>query len=494
MSIQFVDSTSAPLPAGIVVTVTEGSTTVGTATTNASGVVAITVAQGFAYVASFSGTNAPTGTQSFIGGSNQKRIATESGNELADESGNTLVASTGTSTIVTVATYTITHARVTQVSLEALVTSSPNARVSQVAVTTLANSLANARVSQVAVSALVTVVPEIVSIAVTPATAQVPDGQTQQFTATATYDNGEVIDVTTVATWSATYGTVSSLGLYTAPASRAGNDTISAEVNGVIGTATVTDIVEYTLVLAPRAISIPTNSQIQIAATLNGTDGSSTPVTSGITWSATSGGTISPLGLFTAGPNPSSAVQITALYETYSAIAVVTITATMQLLPTNLAAQGIIGSISLDCPYNGDFTITPQGNLLLAQDTLDDPVASYQRLQRLILTNPTARDAQQNAIGRADDLFNPEYGSGVRATISKPGNGVLVPAIIAGIVARVQNAIAQDAGFAKDPAPIVKVSIVKVPTVGSVLTLFVSVKTVSGVIVTIPSLPLTNGF
>ena len=76
-------------------------------------------------------------------------------------------------------------------------------------------------------TATITLVPKLV---VSPATVTLTLGSTQQFTAA------------NVTTWSATYGTVTSAGLYTAPASMpaSGADTVKATGPGGTGTAIVT--------------------------------------------------------------------------------------------------------------------------------------------------------------------------------------------------------------------------------------------------------------
>jgi uncharacterized protein YjdB len=82
--------------------------------------------------------------------------------------------------------------------------------------------------------------PPLVSITVTPATATVIVGSTQQMTATANYSDGEQIDVTGSATWTSsapTIATINSVGLVTAAAS--GNSTITATYQTKAATAAI---------------------------------------------------------------------------------------------------------------------------------------------------------------------------------------------------------------------------------------------------------------
>ncbi len=81
----------------------------------------------------------------------------------------------------------------------------------------------------------------ITSIAVTPATATIATGSTQQFVATATYSNNTTQIITTSATWTSsddTIATVTSAGLATGVAS--GSATITATSGSVSGTAALT--------------------------------------------------------------------------------------------------------------------------------------------------------------------------------------------------------------------------------------------------------------
>ena len=81
----------------------------------------------------------------------------------------------------------------------------------------------------------------ITSIAVTPATATIATGSTQQFVATATYSNNTTQIITTSATWTSsdnTIATITSAGLATGVGS--GSATITATSGSVSGTAALT--------------------------------------------------------------------------------------------------------------------------------------------------------------------------------------------------------------------------------------------------------------
>lgn len=117
----------------------------------------------------------------------------------------------------------------------------------------------------------------VVSVSVTPPTASVPINSTQQFSATVTNANTQVVNwsVNSVPAGNSTVGWVSSSGLYTAPAVPPAGGTVSVQAASsvspsAIGTATVT-------VTIPKPVlsSIAPNSGTQgtaVTVTLNGSN------------------------------------------------------------------------------------------------------------------------------------------------------------------------------------------------------------------------------
>jgi Big-like domain-containing protein len=141
--------------------------------------------------------------------------------------------------------------------------------------------------------------PTVTGIVVTPATATVASGQTQQFTASATMSDGTTQSNPAV-TWTATGGAVTTAGLYTA-GTTAGTFRVIATGSGKADTSTVTipTATVTGIAVSPGSATVVTSGtqQFTAAATLsNGTTQSNTSVT----WSAT-GGTVSTSGLYTAG-------------------------------------------------------------------------------------------------------------------------------------------------------------------------------------------------
>lgn len=131
------------------------------------------------------------------------------------------------------------------------------------------------------------------SIAVTPATASVAAGTTQQFAATATLSDGSTKDVSTQASWASSDAarvTVSdvagSKGL--AKGESVGNASVTASLSGQSGSATltVTAAVLRSLTVTPAAASIAKGLSQQYTATGTYSDGSVQNLSSTVTWSS----------------------------------------------------------------------------------------------------------------------------------------------------------------------------------------------------------------
>ncbi|MDR1841545.1 MAG: Ig-like domain-containing protein [Holophagales bacterium] len=145
---------------------------------------------------------------------------------------------------------------------------------------------------------LVTVAP-VISVAISPQTAIVASGRTQEFNATVTGGLGN-----TSVTWSATGGTITATGLYTAP-STPGAYTItarSAEDSTKSATAAVTVVPAVSIVIAPSSANMYTDASLNFTATVTGGLGNRN-----VTWTITGGGSITPNGnqcLFAAPSTP----------------------------------------------------------------------------------------------------------------------------------------------------------------------------------------------
>ena len=184
----------------------------------------------------------------------------------------------------------------------------------------------------------VTAPPPVVAVSVSPTTASLQTGATQQFAASVTGSSN------TGVTWTATGGTISAGGLYTAPAT-AGTYTVTATSvadNSKSASATVT------VTAAPPAVAVtisPASASLQTGATKQFTASVTGSTNTAVTWSAT-GGTISTTGLYTAPAAVGNyTVRATSVADsTKSASAAVTVTQappTIAVSPTSVTFTSI---------------------------------------------------------------------------------------------------------------------------------------------------------
>jgi trimeric autotransporter adhesin len=171
------------------------------------------------------------------------------------------------------------------------------------------NSSIGASLNSIAGATTLTVVPVLVSISVTPATASIAAGSTQQFTATGNYSDGSTQNLTSTTTWSSSANSVATIaagGLATGVAP--GSAGISATLNSIVGAASlsVTPVL-VSISVTPANTSIGTGSTQQFTATGNYSDGSTQNLTSAATWGSSAMGvaTIAAGGLAT-GVTPGS--------------------------------------------------------------------------------------------------------------------------------------------------------------------------------------------
>jgi uncharacterized protein YjdB len=148
--------------------------------------------------------------------------------------------------------------------------------------------------------------PALASIAVSPASATVAPGATQQFKATGTWSDGSTGDVTTTANWTSSAGNVATVKSGLATGAAGGTATLTATISGITGTATLT-VTPAAPTLSSIAIT-PANSSIEAGTTQQFTaigvytDSSTQNLTSSVTWisSSTAVASINAAGLATA--------------------------------------------------------------------------------------------------------------------------------------------------------------------------------------------------
>jgi uncharacterized protein YjdB len=182
----------------------------------------------------------------------------------------------------------------------------------------------------------VTQPPAIVSIALTPTSPTIAKGTTQQFTATATFDDGTTKDISATATWAsdtAAAATVSATGLATGV--DAGMAMISATSGGKTGSTTLTvkvaNLVSIAVTPGPTT-TIATGTMQQFTATGTFMDPitnamTTQDLTTKVTWasSATASATITAAGLATATTTPGM-TTISATSGTIQGVSTLTVT------------------------------------------------------------------------------------------------------------------------------------------------------------------------
>jgi plastocyanin/uncharacterized protein YjdB len=131
--------------------------------------------------------------------------------------------------------------------------------------------------------------PSLQSIAVTPANPTIAKGLTEQFTATGTFSDGSMQNLTNQVTWASatqTTATVTQAGLATGVGQ--GTSTISATKNGVSGstTLTVNPAVLQSIAVTPANPTIAKGLTEQFTATGNLSDGSTENLTNQAAWAS----------------------------------------------------------------------------------------------------------------------------------------------------------------------------------------------------------------
>jgi uncharacterized protein YjdB len=133
------------------------------------------------------------------------------------------------------------------------------------------------------------------SISVTPANLPMATGTTAQLTATGSYSDGSSQDLTSVATWSSSAGSLASVstsGLVSAL--KPGSATITATFSSVSGSTIITaaNRTLQSIVVTPVNASITSGQKQQFQATANYADGTTQDVSASAHWSSSSANTV----------------------------------------------------------------------------------------------------------------------------------------------------------------------------------------------------------
>jgi uncharacterized protein YjdB len=135
----------------------------------------------------------------------------------------------------------------------------------------------------------------LTKIAITPPTPSLSKGTSTKLTATGSYSDGSTQDVTAMATWSSSDGSVASVASGMVSGVGQGTSTISAAVGSISGstTVTVTSAILTSIAVGPSAQTILRTATLQLMATGTFSDNSTQDLTSAATWSASGTGVAS---------------------------------------------------------------------------------------------------------------------------------------------------------------------------------------------------------
>jgi hypothetical protein len=210
--------------------------------------------------------------------------------------------------------------------------------------------------TKTATAAVTVAVPNSVTlVAVSPATLSLSTGGTNQFSATVTGTGS----YSSAVTWTAQKGTITSAGLYTAPAS-GGSDVVTAKsTQDVTKTASASITVSVpvsisSVTVSPATFSLNTGATNQFSATVVGTGSYS----SSVTWT-TQKGTITSAGLYTAPASGGSDVVMATSTQDTTKSATAAITVSVPVSITSVAVSP--STLSLNTGATNQFSATVVG-------------------------------------------------------------------------------------------------------------------------------------
>ncbi len=208
----------------------------------------------------------------------------------------------------------------------------------------------------------------LVSIAVTPQSASIAPGTSQQFVATGTYTDGSTKVLTASASWTSSAPGVATIdGSGGAVSVGAGTTTITAESGSISGSAmlTVTPAALVSLAVTPALPSVSPGETQQFTATGTFADGSTQDLTKTVSWScsntavatiATTGATGGLAQTLTAGTTTITATSAGVSGSTVLTVSSAVITS-IEVTPSPLIlAKGTSGQLSAIATYSDDST------------------------------------------------------------------------------------------------------------------------------------------
>lgn len=217
--------------------------------------------------------------------------------------------------------------------------------------------------------------PALVSIAVTPATATIALGSSQQYQAIGTYSDGSTQNVTTLLSWSSStpaVSTISSTGLATGLSQgtvvlTGGSESVSASVTLTVAAPSLVSII-----VTPNAASLSIGATQQLSAAGIYTDGSTQNLTGSTTWVSSNPSiiSVSSAGLATAVAAGNATITATSGSTSGTAALVVTTgtqanlnTSRYQHSATILNNGQILVAGGVNCPTSGSCTYLSSAEL-----------------------------------------------------------------------------------------------------------------------------------
>jgi uncharacterized protein YjdB len=229
-------------------------------------------------------------------------------------------------------------------------------------------------------AAVIVASKNLASVSLTPATASIAKGTTQQFDFVGTFSDGTTQDLTSSATWSSSNtaaATVNSLGL--ASGAGVGNTTIGATFQGFSATSTLSVTAAQLVSISVTSAGGPTivaGTTVQLGATGTFSDGTTQNITTSVTWASsnTADATVTSTGLVTgvsAGTASITATMSGVVGTTSVTVDAVTIVS-LTITPANVSVPlGTTTQISVVGVFNDNTTedLTTQANTMWASSS-----------------------------------------------------------------------------------------------------------------------------
>ncbi len=230
--------------------------------------------------------------------------------------------------------------------------------------------------------------PILLSVTVAPVAVNVPQGETEQFTATGHYSDTSTANLTATVTWSTSSATIATVsnssgkqGLATAVGEGAATITATDSAALLSGDAVMTVVspVLLAVTVSPALANVPKGEKQQLTATGDYSDGSTANVTNSATWStsASSTATVSSKGLVTG--VATGAATITAAYQSVDGTAAITvITPVLLAIAVTPPATNLPSGETQQLTATGTYSDASTKNLTasVAWSTSDSSIAS----------------------------------------------------------------------------------------------------------------------